>query len=132
MKKLILPMGAFIAVSAAAAVPIEAKPASDRPLVVIAEPEQMPPTRRVGYADLNLATQVGERTLVRRVRTAVKDVCEEEVGPSPLFYYEYSCRMLTWKDTRPQVDQAIARARGMAAAGSSPIAAAAIVVKAAE
>ena len=116
------------------AVPVmaEAKSISDRPVVVIAEPEQMPPTRRVGYADLNLATQIGERTLVRRVRTAVKDVCEEEVGPSPLFYYEYSCRVLTWKDTRPQVDQAIARARGMAAAGSPPIAAAAIVVKAAE
>lgn len=132
MKKLILPMGAFIAVSAAAAVPAEAKPTSDRPLVVIAEPEPLPPTRRVGYADLNLATQIGERTLVRRVRSAVGEVCEEEVGPSPLFYYEHSCRVLTWKDTRPQVERAIARARAMAAAGSPDITAAAIVVRAAE
>lgn len=131
MKKIILPICAVVVVSAAP-VTAEAKSISDRPLVVIAEPEQMPPTRRVGYADLNLATQIGERTLVRRVRTAVKEVCEEEMGPSPLFYYEHSCRVLTWKDTRPQVDQAIARARGMAAAGSPPITAAAIVVRATE
>ena len=132
MKKIIFPICAFVVVSAVTPVMVEAKPISDRPLVVIAEPEPLPPTRRVGYADLNLATQIGERTLVRRVRTAVNEVCEEEVGPSPLFYYEHSCRVLTWKDTRPQVDQAIARARGMAAAGSPPIASAAIVVKAAE
>ena len=114
MKKIIFPICAFVVVSAVTPVMVEAKPISDRPLVVIAEPEPLPPTRRVGYADLNLATQIGERTLVRRVRTAVNEVCEEEMGPSPLFYYEHSCRVLTWKDTRPQVDQAIARARGMA------------------
>ena len=132
MKKIILPIGAFVLVSAAAPVIAEAKPVSDRPLVVIAEPEPMPPTRRVGYADLNLATQVGERLLVRRVRSAVKAVCEEEVGPSPLFYHEHSCRVLTWKDTRLQLDQAITRARAMVAAGSPDIAAAFILVRSSE
>ena len=131
MKKIILPIGAFVAVSAAPVI-AEAKPVSDRPLVVIAEPEPLPPTRRVGYADLNLATQVGERILVRRVRSAVKEVCEEEVGPSPMFHYEHSCRVLTLKDARPQLDQAIARARAMAAANSPDISAAFILVRSAE
>ena len=132
MKKIILLIGAFVAVSAAVPVIAEGKPVSDRPLIVTAEPDPMPPTRHVGYGDLNLTTQLGERALVRRVRSAVNAVCEEEVGPAPLVYYEHSCRVLTWKDTRPQVDQAIARARGMAAAGSPRIVAATIVVKAAE
>ena len=130
--KTILVLGASAAISVAVPTIAEAKPASDRPLVVIAEPELVQPTRRVDFADLNLATQLGERTLIRRVRGAVNDVCGEEIGPSPMFYHEHSCRVLTWKDARPQVHQAIARARGMAAAGSPGIAATVVIVRAAQ
>ena len=130
--KTILVLGALGAVSVAIPSAAEAKPASGRPVVVVADPELVQPTRRVDYADLNLATQVGERTLIRRVRGAVSDVCAEELGSSPLFYHEHACHVLTWKDARPQVNRALARARSMAAAGSPGIAATVIVVRAAE
>jgi UrcA family protein len=132
MRKIILGIGAMVAAGSTAAVTAEAKSGSQRPVVVVAEPEAMPSTRRVAYADLDLATQVGERALVRRVRSAVDAVCEEELGPSPLVYSERACRMFTWNDTRPQVDRAIARAHGMAAARSPGIVAATIIVRAAE
>ena len=132
MRKIILTIGAMVAVGSAAAVTAEAKPVSQRPVVVVAEPEAMPSTRRVAYGDLDLATKVGERALVRRVHSAVDAVCEEELGPSRLVYSEHACRKFTWNDTRPQVDRAIARAHGMAAAGSPDIVAATIIVRAAE
>ena len=132
IQKIILSIGAFFAVGTVGPTIAEAKPGSERPVVVTAEPEPEAATRRVTYADLDLATQLGERALVRRVSSAVKEVCREELGPWPLYYAETSCRMLTWRDTKPQVAQAIARARGMAAVSSPGVAAAAIVVKVAE
>lgn len=132
MQKIILPIGAFIAAGTVTPVIAEAKPGSERPVVVTAEPAATPATRRVAYGDLNLATQIGESALARRVSSAVKEVCRQELGPSPLYYAQTSCRMVTWSDTKPQVAQAIARARGMAAVGAPGFVAAAIVVKAAE
>lgn len=71
MKKIILLIGAFVAVSAAVTGIAEGKPVSDRPLIVTAEPDPMPPTRHVGYGDLNLTTQFGERGLRGRGRAFV-------------------------------------------------------------
>ena len=132
MQKIILPIVALVAAGATAPLIAEAKPVSERPVVVTAEPAPAATTRRVAYADLNLTTQMGERALVRRVSGAVKQVCLEELGPSPLYYAETDCRMVTWRETKPQVAQAIARARGMATVGSSEVVAGAIVVRVAE
>ena len=86
----------------------------------------------VSYADLDLATSEGERALVRRLPVAVNQVCAEEVGPSAIVYVKHSCRKLTWSDTEPQLGSAIGRARQMAGSGASSMAAAVIVVRAAQ
>ena len=129
MTRMLLGLGAVIAANLGAAVAL-AGPAQ-RPVVVVAEPEPAA-TRQVSYADLDLATPDGERQLMRRVRVAVNNVCAEEMGPSALFYAEYSCRKLTWRDTRPLVGRAIGNARQMGDAGTSSVAAAVIVVRAAQ
>ena len=99
IQKIILSIGAFVAVGTVGPTIAAARPGPERPVIVAAEPEAA--TRRVTYADLDLATQLGERALVRRVSSAVKEVCREELGPWPLYYAETSCRMLTWRDTKP-------------------------------
>lgn len=103
---------------------------AQQPVVVIAEPEPAV-TRRVSYADLDLATSDGERALMRRVRAAVEQVCTVEMGPSALYYAEYSCRKLTWRDTKPLVSRAIHRAR-MAEGSASTLTAAVIVIRVAK
>jgi len=129
MTKLFLTLGAVIVINAGGAGAL-AGPAP-QPVVVIGEPEPAA-TRRVSYADLDLATRDGERMLIRRVRGAVHQVCAEEVGPSAIVYVTSSCRKLTWRDTEPQLDRAIGRSRQAAASGTSSMAAAVIVVRAAQ
>ena len=83
MTKLLLMLGA-VAVTNFGGAAAMSQPA-DRPVVVVAEPEDEPAaTRRVSYADLDLATSDGERALVRRVRAAVAQVCAVENGPSAI------------------------------------------------
>lgn len=57
--------------------------AKERPVVVAANPEVV--TRRVTYADLNLASLPGEAALNRRVGSAVKSLCIEVTGGSILY-----------------------------------------------
>lgn len=127
MTKMLLGLGAILVTNLGGAAAMSEP--TDRPVVVVAEPEQeMVVARRVSYADLDLATSDGERALVRRVRAAVKQVCAVEMGPSALFYAEYSCRKSTWRDTKPLVGLAIGHAR-LADRGASSTAAAVIVVR---
>ncbi|NVD44773.1 UrcA family protein [Qipengyuania atrilutea] len=88
------------------------------PIDVIAEP---PPegTTLVSYADLNLTTGAGERTLKERVRGAVRFVCK----PHATFgWYEYyGCRNFAWKGAMPQIERAVKRARDLAVNGKSNI-----------
>ena len=128
MTRIFLGLGVAIAASLGGS-PAQAG-TTDGPVVVVAEPEPAA-TRRVSYADLDLTSAAGEKTLIRRIRTAVKQVCAVEVGPMSLFYVEYSCRKLTWRDTEPLVNSAISHARQMAGGGRSDIAASVIVVSAA-
>ena len=101
--------------------------AKDRPVVVVAPADQAP-TRLISYADLNLASLAGETTLNRRVEGAVSSVCEEAVGPSPALYTERACKKFAWRGARPQIAQAVERARDIATTGSSMIAATAITI----
>lgn len=103
--------------------------ARERPVVVIAPASDLP-TRRVSYADLNLASLAGEKTLLTRVSRAVKWVCMESVGPSPLYYAEQGCRSYAWRGARPQIDRAMQRHREIASTGTSLIAVAAISIAA--
>lgn len=94
----------------------------DRDVIVKGQRLTEYPTRYVRYSDLNLLHQAGVETLNRRVKTAVRDVCMESVGPNGDFYIEMNCRSSAWGGARPQIDRAIARAQQIAANGFSTIA----------
>jgi UrcA family protein len=89
-------------------------------------------TRHISYADLNLASVSGERTLERRVGTAVSDLCLDATGGndgSPKFKLSMiRCSGEAWNGARPQMARAVQRARDIAATGSSAIAATALTI----
>ena len=95
--------------------------------VVVEGPSDRLPTTRVSYADLNLATMAGEKTLNHRVAGAVSTVCEEASLASDI-YAEPACRRFAWTGARPQIAQAVQRAHDIALTGSSTIAATAITI----
>lgn len=77
-------------------------------------------TRIVSYADLNLASEAGERTLDRRVRGAVRYVCSD-LKAAHVWHRYQACRTFAWRGATPQMEQAISRARDIAANGRSDI-----------
>ena len=102
--------------------------AKEPPLIVTAPPDV--PTRYVSYRDLDLRSSSGEKILVRRVGLAVKHVCSEALGPSPIYYADVGCRRDSWSDARPQIDRAVRRSRDIASMGWSSIPPVAITVSA--
>ena len=102
--------------------------AQNRSVVVTAPRDDLVPTRRVTYADLNLASLSGEKALNRRVGAAVLGVCKESVGLQPLPFVEQSCREWAWHGAKPQIARAVQRAREIASTGTSSIAAASIAI----
>ena len=101
----------------------------DKPVVVYADQAENTRSERVSYADLNLATAKGEKRLLGRVSGAVKRVClfgDSHIGLQDRDYYD--CSDYAWDRARPQIAQAVARAREMAANGQSSIAATAITI----
>jgi UrcA family protein len=107
------------------AYPVEARGAPT--VEVVAHPEDLV-VRRVSYADLNLGSAPGERTLNRRVAGAVMDVCSEAVGGNSTDLVYRDCAIGAWRAARPQISLAVERARQIAATGTSSIAAVAITV----
>ena len=101
-------------------------PADGRPTVVITGDER--PSVLVSYAALNLAMSSGQRELHYRVNHAVRTVCRESVGPSPIIIAEQRCRQFAWQGALPQMKRAIQRARELAATGQSSVAAASISI----
>ena len=99
-----------------------------KPVVVYAEPQEGVRTERVSFADLDLNQSRHERKLNVRVASAVKRVClyEDRRGLQDLGYY--ACADDAWGDARPQIAQAVARAREIALTGRSSIAATAITI----
>jgi UrcA family protein len=99
------------------------------PVVVYGHGNQDVRTERVSYADLNLATQPGERKLFRRVSDAVKRVCLYRDGTIGLQSNGYTiCADGAWDSANPQIAQAVQRAKDIAMTGKSSIAAAAITI----
>ncbi|HEV2594882.1 MAG TPA: UrcA family protein [Sphingomicrobium sp.] len=103
----------------------------DVPVVVYAPSDVV--TRSVSYADLDLAFPPGERTLNRRVSGALSSYCSEMTGGyDGLWSTDINamrrCLDSAWNQARPQVKRAVDQSRGLALIGSSPVAAAAIVI----
>ena len=101
--------------------------AQTTPVTVYGEPSEVR-TERVSYRDLNLATRDGEKILTQRVGSAVRRVCSD-TGHIGLYNDRFYCTSGAWKDARPQMSRAIARAREIALYGKSSIAMTAITVK---
>lgn len=99
--------------------------AAQEPVVVYGESQEFN-TERVPYGDLDLAASADRKTLYSRVGSAVRNVCNfDAVGIASDYR---ACASLSWKDARPQIDAALARADRLAANGQSTIAAGAITV----
>jgi UrcA family protein len=108
-------------------------PASARqPIVVTGPSREDIVVRRVSFADLNLASTSGEKTLNHRVGGAVTSLCIEAVGPDTRSLSStianMRCTRQAWDGARPQIASAVQRAREIAATGSSAIAATAITI----
>ena len=100
----------------------------ERPVVVYAQPSDVR-VERVSYADLNLAQDNHVKKLRGRVAGAVKRVCLFENNRHGLQYRGYySCSDDAWDGARPQIAQAVARAKEIALTGQSSIAATAITI----
>jgi UrcA family protein len=100
--------------------------ATAKEVTVIKEvpPEEQVAAERVPYADLNLASAAGERTLVTRVRGAIRRVCGPHMDTHPYI----NCRGYAWRDAKPQIERAVARAHELASSGTSSIPPVAIVI----
>ena len=103
-----------------------AQAAQERPVVVYAAPQLN--VERVPYGDLNPAASADRKTLYGRVGNAVRNVCDFDSTGIASDYRV--CSAGAWKDSRPQIDKAIAQAEKLASAGQSSIAAGAITISA--
>jgi UrcA family protein len=99
-----------------------------KPVTVIADrlhEDQL--SERVSYADLNLASAEGVKTLTWRVSGAVRRVCAPlEHSLKPIQHSQ--CTSFALKGAQPQMERAIVRAQEIAANGTSSIAPVAIVI----
>jgi UrcA family protein len=98
-----------------------------KPVTVIGErlhEDQL--SERVSYADLNLASAEGVKTLTWRVSGAVQRVCAPLQGGANLAHLQ--CRSFAMNGAKPQIELAITRAQEIAANGTSSIAPVAIVI----
>jgi len=102
----------------------------ERPVIVVANPDIL--TRHISFADLNLASLSGERTLNSRVVGAINGLCSEATGGEDGNFMSTlanrKCSNSAWSLARPQIAQATKRARDIAFTGVSPIAASAITI----
>lgn len=107
--------------------------AAAQPPVVVYAPADVV-VRHISYADLNLASASGEKTLRGRVNGAIGDLCLEATGgDNGSFSFKYSmmkCDNRAWGEARPQIARAVQRARDLAANGTSTIPVVAISITA--
>ena len=134
--------GKLLSVSAAIAIvtggaALLASPASGKSPIVVTAPDSADVvTRHIGYADLNLASTAGERALNLRVDAAVSGLCLDAMGGndgSPMVKFATQrCSNSALNQARPQIGQAVQRARDIAWTGASSLAAVAITISVAE
>jgi len=105
-----------------------ASAAQESPVVVYGEADNSR-TEHVSYADLDLTDRGDQRTLNLRVTGAVKRVCLFEDGYAGLQDVGYyHCSGDAWESAKPQIAQAVQRAKDIAMTGRSSIAATAITI----
>jgi UrcA family protein len=128
----ILSLCSAVAITAAGLVVMTSPAFAKAPVVVTAPAPDDLVIRRIGYSDLNMTSAAGERTLNRRVGGAVDSLCSEAVGGDGTdFLYmpaRHRCSNTAWDQARPQIAQAVQRARDIASTGSSSLAAVAITI----
>ena len=82
---------------------------------VVTAPSSDPGTkmRSVSYADLDLLSDAGQKTLDRRVGGAVSALCDDRPGILPLseLSARRKCASESWSNVQPQIAAAIERAR---------------------
>ena len=101
--------------------------ATKRPIVVTG-PSTDVITRDVSYRDLNLASRRDERRFTIRVSETVNEVCDS-LSPTGRVHIQTVCRTEAWRGVRPQIAQAVRRARQqMAGADQSATAMGAITL----
>lgn len=121
--------GAGTIVVTALALAMTPSASAKKPIIV--KKEQLPQnTRLVSYADLNLASAAGERTLMRRVGGAVRYVCRHADPMNIGSTADRTCRSFAWRGARPQIARAVKRAHDLAKTGTSTIPAVALAVAA--
>lgn len=92
--------------------------ATKRPIVVTG-PSTNVITRHVSYRDLNLASRADERRFTIRVSETVNEVCDS-LSPTGRVHIQTVCRTEAWRGVRPQIAQAVRRARQpLASAGQA-------------
>lgn len=86
-------------------------------------------TTTVDFADLNLASNRGQRSLTYRVRYAIETVCGADSNRDLGVVIEAArCTDAAWTSARPKMHAAIDKAVSLAASGRSTDAAAATLV----
>ena len=125
-KAFMLSSAVAFALGAAGAGPASAQPEVD---VLGQRLEADRLTVRVGFADLDLASAAGQDRLTTRVRGAVRQVCAPLDQAGQRIEHTH-CGYVAWKDARPQMAKAFARARQAAVSGQADTAVASIVVAA--
>lgn len=120
---------AFAALAVAGiAVTLSAPAAWAEPQTVVGAP--LPErTHSVSYADLNLATTAGEKTLKMRVHKAVRTLCRNGVQSSAETRASRTCSDFAWRGATPQMAAAVKRAREIAQTGRSSIRVSAIRIR---
>lgn len=79
-------------------------------------------SRVIRFGDLNISTEAGEKRLLHRVGYAVKDICGFYETALTVTTAERACQEQAWSGARPQIADAVTRARsGQLAALSSTI-----------
>ena len=118
---------AMTAVSLVAVSPVHAQTT-----VVTAQRDSDLPTRRVSFADLNLASAQDQRALERRVGSAVKQVCfagGHVIDQSVASYVSFrGCSNFAWGAARPQIAAAVDRARALALNGNGAVAVGSVAI----
>ena len=133
-KALLRKHSSLLSISAAAAVAVSGLAfsppalAQQQPVLVVSDPDIV--TRRISYADLNLASSPGQSTLNRRVGGAILSLCRDitRAGGSDFGRADRKCRADAWGQARPQMANAVQRARDIAFQGTSPVAVSAITL----
>lgn len=116
-----------LATGAALALFVASAPAPAKEVTVLGQLPVDQLTERVSYADLDLATSYGIETLTFRVRGAVGRVCAP-FDQRATFAEHGECRSFAMNGARPQMQQAVERARQIASTGVSAIAPVAILI----